>query len=355
MVLSCPPMHGRAAALGALLTLCALAQGQEPPKPTPAPTPAPAPAAKAAPAASSNYENPELGLSFAGVYGWPTKVASASGAWNELARYDSDAQNDSFVLLLVRDNPYGTVSELRTALGQEFKESAEPAGGRPAYKEIAFRDVEMGRGINLPGIEVEGVAVELDEEGKKRERALLVRTYYGQNRLFRVHCSARRARAKKVYDLFQRAVSGLTITAVDEQTARGVVFRSVQGSYACIPPEGFGIVRPPDASLADARFESRGIVVSVISAPYDGSLSDQMQELADYYRDALKIEEGSRLAGAEAFSGVVTKQDAVTFISGTVKDRRVYRVHTAAPPKRAEDAKKVHEEFLKSFRIGRQS
>jgi hypothetical protein len=345
-------MHGSAFALGALLVICALAQGQEQPKPTPAP----APAAKPAEAVSTTYENPELGLTFAGVYGWAPKIGSASGAWNELARYDSDAQNDSFVLLLVRDNPYGTLSELRTALGTEFKETPEPAAGRPAYKEIVFRDAEMKRGINLPGIEVEGVAVELAEDGKKRERALVVRTYFGQNRLFRVYCSARRARVKRVRDLFDRAVSGLTIDAVDEKTMRGIPFRSVQGSYACTVPEGFGIVRPPDASLADSRFEARGIVVSVISAPYDGALADQVQEMADYYRDALKVsEEPAQLAGSEAFTATVTKPDGVTLIAGTVKDRRVYRIHTAAPARRAEDAKKVHDDFVKSFRIGRQS
>ena len=59
--------------------------------------------------------------------------------------------------------------------------------------------------------------------------------------------------------------------------------------------------------------------------------------------------------GGDGFLGTVTKPDAVTFIAGTVKDRRVYRVHTQAPPKRAEEARKVHEEFLKTFRPGRQS
>jgi len=349
-------MQGRAAILAVLLGLCAIAPGQEPPKPTPAPTPAPAPAAKPAQPADTTYENPELGLSFPGVYGWSSTIASASGAWSELARYDSDASNDSYVLLLVRDNPYTTLSDLRTALGVEFKETPEPAPGRPAYKEIQFREVEMRKGINLPGIEVEGVAVEVKEDGKKRERSLLVRTYFGQNRLFRVYCSAPRARMKRVRDLFERAASGLSVNAVDEKTVRGIPFRSVQGLYACTVPEGFGIVRPPDASLADARFEMKGVVVSVISAPYDGSLADQMQELADYYRDALKMEEqATSIAGSEGFFGTVTKPDSVTYITGTVKDRRVYRVHTMAPAKRAADAKKVHEEFLKSFRIGRQS
>jgi hypothetical protein len=346
-------MHGRAAALGALLALVALARGQEPPKPTPAPAPS---EGKPTASATTNYENAELGLVFSGVYGWPSRIASASGAWTELARYDSDAQNDAFVLLLVRDNPYGSISEMRTALGQEFKESAEPSAGKPAHKEIAFRDVEMKRGINLPGVEVEVVAVELAEDGKRRERSLVVRTYYGQNRLFRVYCSARRARVKKVRDLFERAVSGLSISAVEEKAVRGVAFRSVQGSYSCTVPDGFGIVRPPDASLADARFESRqGIVISVISSPYDSALSDQIQELVDYYRDALKVEEGVQVFGGDGFTGSVTKADSVALIAGTVRDRRVYRVHTVSPPKAAEEAKRVHEQFLKGFRVGRQS
>jgi hypothetical protein len=345
-------MDGRAAALCALLLIPALARGQEPPKPTPAPVPE----AKPAEAASTTYTNPELGLEFTGVYGWTPKIASGSGAWSELARYDSDAQNDSYVVLSVRDNPYETLSDLRTALGQEFKESAEPAQGRPAYKDISFKDVEMKRGINLPGIEVEGVVVEVTEDGKKREREILVRTYYGQNRLFRIYCSARRARARRVRDLFERAVSGLTISSTEEKVLRGIPFRSVQGSYSCTVPEGFGIVRPPDASLADARFESRqGIVVSVISAPYDSSLSDEIQEMRDYYRDAIQIQEGVQVAGGEGFTATVTKPDSVTLIAGTLRDRRVYRVHTSAPPKKLDEARRVHEEFLKGFKLGRQS
>lgn len=342
-------MHGRAAALGALLAFAALARGQETPTP-------PAPKIPAAEATTTNYENRELGVVFGGVYGWTAKIASASGAWTELARYDSDSQNDSFVVLAVRDNPYATVSELRSALGLEFKESPEPAAGRPAYKEIAFREVEMKRGSDLPGIEVEGVAVELTEDGKKRERALLVRTYLGQNRLYRVYCSARRARVKRVHDLFDRAVNGLVVSAVEEKTVRGVPFRSVQGSYACVVPDGFGIVRPPDASNADARFESsQGIVVSVISYPYDGTVADQVQELIDYFRDPLKIEENVKIADGDGFAGTVTKQDQITLISGTVRNRRVYRVHTYAPPKKLDEAKRVHDDFMKGFRVGRQS
>ena len=46
------------------------------------------------------------------------------------------------------------------------------------------------------------------EEGKKRERGLVVYTYMGQNRLFRIHCTVRRSRIKKVRDLFTRAAAG---------------------------------------------------------------------------------------------------------------------------------------------------
>lgn len=340
----------KAVALCALLGFAALAWAQEPTNP------APPPKIPAAEAQSTSYENKELGLDFGGVYGWAAKITPASGAWTELARYDSDEQNDSFVSLQVRENPYATVSELRTALGQEFKETPEPAAGRPAYKEIAFKDVEMKRGANLPGIDVEGVAVELTGDGKKRERALLVRTYFGQNRLYRVYCSARRARAKRVRDLFERAVSGLVVTSTEEKTVRGVPFRSVQGSYSCTVPEGFAVVRPPDASHADARFDGRhGVVVSVISYPYDGTVADQVQELIDYFRDPLKIEENVQVADGEGFSGTVTKPDSVMLISGTVRNRRVYRVHTAAPSKMLEEAKRVHDEFVKGFRVGRQS
>jgi predicted Zn-dependent protease len=159
-----------------------------------------------------------------------------------------------------------------------------------------------------------------------------------------------------VRDLFERAVSGLAVNAVDEKTVRGVAFRSVQGSYACTVPEGFAIVRPPDAWLADAKFEGRsGVVISIISAPYDRTLADQMQEMLDYYRDTIKLEEGAQVAGADGFTATVTKPDAVTLIAGTVRDRRVHRVHTAAPPSKLEEAKRVHDEFLKGFRVGRQS
>jgi hypothetical protein len=354
-------MQRRTVLLSVLLALAASAPGQEQPptKPPPGkepPAPLPAKPADGKPAEGGGaYENADLGIVFSGVYGWPAKIASGSGAWTELARYDSDEQNDSFVVLGVRDNPFASLAELRTALGQEFKEAAEPAPGRAAFKEIVFKDVEMKRGINLPGIEVSAVASELGPDGKKRERSLLVRTYYGQSRLFRVTCSARRAREKKVRDLFERAVSGLTVSAVEERAMRGVAFRSIQGSYSCVVPDGFSVVRPPDAWVADAKFESRqGITISVISAPYDLSLTDQIQEMSDYFRDTIKIEEAQVLGGA-GFTGVVTKPESVTWIAGIVKDKRVYRVHTAAPPKSAEDAKRVHEAFLKGLKLARQS
>lgn len=306
---------------------------------------------------SPKYENPELGIIFSGVYGWSSHFATASGAWTELARYDSDAQNDSFVSLSVRDNPYETLPEMRRAIEAEFKESsAAPAPGRPAYKEVSVREVQMKRGIDLPGIEVEAMAVEIGEDGKSRERLLLVRTYYGENRLYRVFCSARRARAKKVRDLLERAVGGLTVSAVEEKTSRGVHFRSIQGSYSCMVPEGFSVVRPPDAWVADAKFENgrAGIVISVISAAYGGITADQIEELRDYYGNDLTIEEAD-VMGSDGFNGTVKKPDSVTLITGLVREGRVYRVHTASAPKAAEAAKRVHADFLKTLKLGRQS
>jgi hypothetical protein len=344
----------RSAMAALALLLAPLARAQEPPKPTPPPK---VEEKAEAGITSPKYENTDLGITFSGVYGWVSRFAAGSGAWNELARYESDAQNDAFVQLLVRENPHSAVGEMRQAITEEFKETAEPTKGRPAFKEVVVRDADMKRGINLPGVEVECVAVEVAEDGKKRERSLMVRTYYGENRLYRVFCSVRRARAKKVRDLFERAVSGLTVDAVEERTARGFAFRSVQGSYACVVPDGFTVVRPPDAWVADAKFENRqGIVISVVSAPYEGLLMDQVQELNDYYRDAIRIDsEDVKLLGGDGFVATVTKPESVTLITGVIRDRRVYRIHTSAPPKRVDQAKQVHETFLKGFRIGRQA
>ena len=72
----------------------------------------------------TKYENADLSLSFEGVYGWDRLVAEATGAWTELARYRQPAF-DANVVMLVRDNPYETRSDLRKALVNEFS-TGEP-------------------------------------------------------------------------------------------------------------------------------------------------------------------------------------------------------------------------------------
>ena len=63
----------------------------------------------------------------------------------------------------------------------------------------------------------------------------------------------------------------------------------------------------------------------------------------------------AQVLGGPGFTGLVTKPESVTLIAGIVKDKRVYHVHTAAPPKNAEEAKRVHEAFLKGLKLARQS
>jgi len=307
--------------------------------------------AASAPAQDYKYENKELGLRFDGVYGWTKRTAAESGAWTELASYTESAY-DAAVRLLVRDNPYETLAELRSALEEEFKAGAG-AEDQPAFKEVQIREARMNEGIELPAIEVEAV-VTRTIEGKKREHLLLVRTYHGANRLFRVHCSVKRSRARKVRDLLERAVSGVVVEATDERVTRGTPFYSRRGRYACLVPEAFRTVLPYKRSY-DVYFEheERGITIQVYAYAYDGILADHVEEMLDFYRDAIKIEnERANVMGGEGFVAKITKDKRVTFVTGTVKGSRVYRVHTSAPADKADDAQRTHAWFLEGFRTG---
>ena len=218
---------------------------------------------------SGKYTNMELGLVFSGVYGWKREFAHGSGAWTRLARY-SDTMLDSEVALFVRDNPYETFNELRRALEAEFK-----AG--ETLKDVSFGDVTMKKGTKLRGIQSEGVRVVVTKDGKKRERKVVCRTYFGQNRLFRVYCDARRSRAKRVRDLFDRALASLVVNATDERTVVGTPFRSLRGKYSLLIPEGFTAVLPAsNKGPKDFQFDDRslGVFVSVVSYSYDGILAD---------------------------------------------------------------------------------
>ena len=298
---------------------------------------------------SRKYTNTELGVVFSGVYGWKWDFAHGSGAWTWLARY-SDKQLDSEVVLYVRDNPYETFNELRRALEAEFK-----AG--ETLKDISFADVTMKRGTKLPGIETEAIRIVLTKDGKKRERKVVCRTYFGQNRLFRVNCDARRSRAKLVRDLFDRAMASLVVNATDERTVVGTQFRSLRGKYSLLIPEGFAAVLPASSKgPTDFQFDDRtlGLSVSLVSYAYDGILADMMEEMVDYYGDDLKMDqEDAKVMGGEGFMATLTKGTRITLIVGTVQNDRVYRIHTRTTPEKLEDAQRAQAAFLKGFKASR--
>ncbi|MGH7162530.1 MAG: hypothetical protein ACREID_03520, partial [Planctomycetota bacterium] len=208
----------------AIALACPLATAQGKPEPKPAPV-------------STVYQNKDLGLRFSGVYGWNYEAASGSGAWTQLAKY-SETAFQANVLLLVRNNTFTSLEAMRAAVREEFAESKEedPAPGRSAFREVALKDVEMREGMKLPGVDVEAVSREVGSDGKKRESKLLVRTYHGKHRLYRVHCSAARGRYKKVQELFERAAASLVVDAVEERGGLGIEFHSARGGYSCIVP-----------------------------------------------------------------------------------------------------------------------
>jgi hypothetical protein len=305
----------------------------------------------AAQEAKTEYVNDDLKLKFVGVYGWEKATAAGSGAWTELAKY-THPQFGAVVQLLVRDNPYQTTADLRKALNEEFKGGGEDA----AYKEVSIKEVEMNKGLKLPGLEVEAFATRVNEEGKKREYRVLDRTYFGRNRLFRVHCDAPRARAKRVRDLFDIALAGLEVTAEDEAVSVGQGFVSQRGGYSCVIPEGFIGVLPPSNSKADMGFMNRrdNIMIYVYAYPYRGILVDHIEELIDFYGDQIKIDkEDARVFGGKGFVATRTKGDEVTLITGTVRDGHVFRIHTIVAKDNLDAAKRAHEKFAGSFRIDR--
>lgn len=303
---------------------------------------------------SGKYENGEIGVTFSGVYGWESKFKQGSGAWNDLATYREEAL-DALVVLQIRNNIYKTIDEMRAALKREFAATGEPTVGKMAYKEITFKDTKMKRGLKLSGIDAEGYTVRVTEEGKKREHFVMIRTYFGKNRLFRVHCSARRSRAKRVRDRFDLAMASLVCDGAAEEVVEGTVFRSVRGRYSCVVPSGFTIVLPRKESKTDARFENKrtGVTVTIYSYSQDGDLIDHRDTMTDYYKDQLVLEDDDvKVLGGMGFRGVLTKPKRITLIVGNVRKGRWFRVHTIASKTKLEDAKRSHAAFLKALRIG---
>jgi len=332
--------------LAMLLVLLASSHAQEEPNKEPSKKKAPA---------DSKYENKDLGIAFSGIYGWEVERAAGSGAWTMLVRY-FDNDYDADATLLVRDNPYGTTGELKDALAAEFKEGGEAEPGKVVYKEITIKPGDMKRGNKLPGFDVEGYEVRVTEEGKKRERAIFVRTYFGANRLFRVHCTVRRRRLKNVQDLFTRAAASLAVTAAAERVATGVPFVSSRGGWTCAIPEGFVADLPPSNRNYDMQFvgDHGKQRIYVYAYGYQGTAVDQVADLVDFYGDDLKVtREDFKRFGGDAFDATLNKDDRVTLISGVVRGQRAYRVHTSGPKGSEKELAELHGRFLDGFRLGR--
>ena len=329
----------------------ALAQGdggKEPSKPNPN-------AKMGAKPKTGKYTNPDLGIKFAGVYGWEKQRAEGSGAWTRLVRY-YDEDYDAEAILYVRDNPYQTSSELKAALTREFKEGGEPAVDASVYKNISINDADMKGSLKLPGFEVDGIAVRLTEAGKKRERAIVVRTYFGKARLYRVFCTVRRTRLKNVRDLFARAAAGVSVSDVGERVTRGSPFRSSRGSYTCSIPEGFVPDLPGRRKNFDMQFVSRNskVRIYVYSFVYDGNIQDQADELLDFYGDAMKVtKEEAKILGGEAMQAAIQKDDRTTLVTAVHKRNRIYRIHVSGPQTMAKELAALQTEFIKGFRTAR--
>ena len=92
---------------------------------------------------------------------------------------------------------------------------------------------------------------------------------------------------------------------------------------------------------------------SILEARAFDNIYRHLDELADHYgSDFQAAAEGSKLLGTDSFAGTLARENEITLIAGTVRDGRLYRIHTKAAAAKAEAAGKAHEDFLKSFRIG---
>jgi len=302
---------------------------------------------------SNRYENPDLKLSFDGIYGWQATFASGSGGWAELARYRDEAV-DATVRVLVTSNPYSNPGEMREAARKEFADGGEPKEGAPVYKEVAVTDTTMRRGAKLPGVEVQGYRVSIDEAGKKREDRILARTWYAEDRLFRVVAEVRRSRANRVEDLLVRAMDSLTVEEGAVEGPRGFEIRSAAGRYTVAVPDGFLPVVPDKTEAEDLRFEKprRNISVQVFAVTWEGGLEDQLDELFDEHGSDIRLESDEvRVLGADGYQCRIERGDRVTIVSGTVKNQRSYRVETSFLKNREDEAKVDHAAFLSSIKL----
>ncbi|MCZ6573271.1 MAG: hypothetical protein O7C98_08900 [Planctomycetota bacterium] len=303
------------------------------------------------PAASQDpdhiYTNKTLGVRFPGVFGWEVEKFGETGAWTTLARYEEPAFQ-AVVELQATPNTYPSMDEFRKLIRAEFPE--------PKYTITDEKDVQLKNDAKLNGIRIEAKRRVVDEKGKKRDYRLLVCTYYGKNRVFRVRCEAPQIRWKRVKDRFESAINGLRITSGKEVVQGGTPFYSQRGAYRCVVPDGYTVVLPSKKSSSDARFQNRrrdGLIV-VYAYRFRGDLQDHIDQLVDYYGDEFIIDsEDAHVLGGKGFTGLLEIKNEKWRILGTGNRKgRVYRVHQKLKAGAQEDEKRILDKFLKSLKTG---
>lgn len=301
------------------------------------------------------FDNKDLGIRFAGPFGWQVEVADESGAWTTLATYQK-SQYDAQVLLQVRNNVVGSYEAFRKAVAEEFKESAadaKSAPGKTLLKNVEVKDIRMKKGAKLPGLDVSATVTRIDQEGKKREHRLFVQTYYGKHRLFRVRASVRRVRYKKVRNDLDHM--NLRVGQGQEMVTIGTPLYSRRGRYSCSVPDGYMITLPTRKDTYDVSFTKKGsgVELYIYSYTFDGDLQDHLDTMLDYYDDEINLqEEETKVLGGQGFIGTITRGKNPTYVVGTVKRGRAVRFHAVYEKGKEADAKKLVDKILTTFRPG---
>ena len=306
--------------------------------------------------ASHVIDDKELGVRFVGPKGWLLKRTQGGGAWTTVATYDNPNPYDASVLVQVRNNIYDTFDGFKQALDVEFKES--PAGATPEVgvrllRSVEIEEAKMKRGARLPGFEVKANSVEVTPEGKKREYRMIVRTFYGKHRLFRVVCRVRRVRFKKVSAEFEQALAGLRVELSSERVTMGTSLRSRRGGYTCLIPQGFSVEIPRKGSTADVHLRSREVELIVYCYKWDGDWRAHLDQIVDFYEDDFKVEqEEAKVLGQTGFIGTVTRSGKTAYVVGTVKRGHAVRVHALWKKDNRAAAEKAVAALLKTFKVG---
>ena len=301
------------------------------------------------------FDSKDLGIRFAGPFGWQVEVADESGAWTTLATYQK-SQYDAQVLLQVRNNVVGSYEAFRKAVAEEFTESAadaKSAPGKTLLKNVEVKDIRMKKGAKLPGLDVSATVTRIDEEGKKREHRLFVQTYYGKHRLFRVRASVRRVRYKKVKNDLEHV--NLRVGEGQEKVTVGTPLYSWSGRYRCSVPEGYTISLRSKKASHDVAFTKKGsgVTLYIYANTFDGDIQDQVDDMLDFYDDEIKLqEEETKVLGKPGFVGTITRGKNPTYVVGTVKGGRAIRFHAVYEKGKEADAKKLVDKVLKTFKTG---